>query len=117
MIHHMQLQPKPFELIKNETKTIEIRLNDEKRRKIKIGDEIVFSLADKPSQILKTRVVNLYRFKTFKDLFEAFPPRALGAKNKKDLAGVYKYYSIEQEKKFGVLGIELKVCYQVSEFS
>ena len=39
MTHNMQLQPIPFEMIKNGTKTIELRLCDEKRRKIQIGDE------------------------------------------------------------------------------
>ncbi|MBQ1852397.1 MAG: ASCH domain-containing protein, partial [Lachnospiraceae bacterium] len=38
----MQLQPEPFDLIKSGAKTIELRLYDEKRRKIRIGDEIVF---------------------------------------------------------------------------
>lgn len=39
MTHNMQLQPISFEMIKNGTKTIELRLCDEKRRKIQIGDE------------------------------------------------------------------------------
>ena len=42
MIHRMNLDSNPFEMIKNGTKTIELRLNDDKRRKIKVGDYIIF---------------------------------------------------------------------------
>lgn len=41
MIHLMKLQPSPFEKIKDGTKTIEMRLFDDKRRKIQIGDTII----------------------------------------------------------------------------
>lgn len=43
MIHRMKLNESPFERIKDGTKTIEFRLYDEKRRQIKIGDQIEFS--------------------------------------------------------------------------
>lgn len=39
----MKLQQKPFDSIKTGQKTIEMRLNDEKRRLINIGDEIEFT--------------------------------------------------------------------------
>ena len=35
MIHKMNLNPSPFKKIRNGTKTIKMRLYDEKRRKIK----------------------------------------------------------------------------------
>ena len=38
----MKLQPEFFEKIKNGEKTYEIRLNDEKRQQINIGDLVVF---------------------------------------------------------------------------
>ena len=40
MIHEMKLQPEYFNFILNGTKRIEIRLNDEKRQSIKLGDKI-----------------------------------------------------------------------------
>ena len=39
-MHEMRLHNEPFVLIKDGTKTIELRLNDEKRRQIKVGDYI-----------------------------------------------------------------------------
>ena len=43
MIHKMNLNPEPFEMIRNDQKTIELRLNDEKRRMINVGDMIEFT--------------------------------------------------------------------------
>ena len=42
MFISMKLQPKPFAAIKNGTKTIEMRLWDEKRKHITVGDTIEF---------------------------------------------------------------------------
>ncbi|MBF0987295.1 MAG: DUF3850 domain-containing protein, partial [Clostridiales bacterium] len=42
MLHEMKLQAEYYNFILNGTKKIEIRLNDEKRQKIKIGDSIKF---------------------------------------------------------------------------
>ena len=43
MLHKMKLNESPFERMKNGTKTIEFRLYDEKRKQIKVGDQIEFS--------------------------------------------------------------------------
>ena len=40
MIHEMKLRPEYFEYINNGTKRIELRLFDEKRELIKLGDTI-----------------------------------------------------------------------------
>lgn len=42
-IHHMKLDPAPYEMIKSGSKTTELRLFDEKRRRINPGDMIVFT--------------------------------------------------------------------------
>ena len=44
MLHEMKLQNGPFNSIKNGKKTIELRLYDEKRQKVKIRDKIEFML-------------------------------------------------------------------------
>lgn len=43
MLHKMKLQQSPFERIKEGKKSVEFRLFDEKRKQIKIGDQIEFS--------------------------------------------------------------------------
>ena len=64
MTHFMQLQPSPFEMIRNGTKTIELRLYDEKRRKIRIGDTISFTNTES-KEVLNVTVLELSVFDSF----------------------------------------------------
>jgi ASC-1-like (ASCH) protein len=108
MRHEMHLHPHPFEQIKEGTKTIEIRLNDEKRRQIKAGDKIEFTSRSEPEEKIMTKVVEILHFPTFSELFDTYPPEAFGATSKEELMGVYKYYTTEEEKQYGVVGIKIK---------
>ena len=105
MIHKMKLNESPFERIKNGTKTIEFRLYDEKRKKVKIGDKIEFSkLPDLQEKIL-VDVLDIYRDKTFENLFKKIftDEDEIERKTK----SMYQYYSKEQEKEYGVVGIKI----------
>ncbi|MBQ2255674.1 MAG: DUF3850 domain-containing protein, partial [Clostridia bacterium] len=46
MTHYMKLRPHPFAMIKSGKKTIELRLLDEKRRQIALGDTLIFINTD-----------------------------------------------------------------------
>ena len=105
MIHKMKLNESPFERIKNGTKTIEFRLYDEKRKKVKIGDKIEFSkLPDLQEKIL-VDVLDIYRDKTFKNLFKKIYTDEDEIERK--TKSMYQFYSKEQEKKYGVIGIKI----------
>ena len=107
MIHQMKLNDDPFERIKNGTKTIEFRLYDEKRRKVKIGDKIEFSkLPDLQEKIL-VDVLDLYTEPSFEELFEKLYEDKEIAKQKAN--AMYEIYSPENEKKYGVVGIKIKL--------
>ena len=105
MIHKMKLKESPFERIKNGTKTIEFRLYDEKRKKVKIGDKIEFSkLPDLQEKIL-VEVLDIYIDKTFENLFKKFfsDQNEIAQKTQ----SMYQFYSKEQENKYGVIGIKI----------
>ena len=70
MIHRMKLNESPFERIKDGTKTIEFRLYDEKRRQIKIGDQIEFSKLPELQETILVDVLELYIEPTFEKLFK-----------------------------------------------
>ncbi len=108
MTHKMRLVGFAFEAIKNGTKDIEVRLNDEKRRLINVGDTIIFTNLD-TSEELNVSVVNLYRYDTFKELFDAFPHKRLGLKDNDSESIMNSFYTLEEEKEYGVLGIEIKL--------
>ena len=108
-LHKMNLQPKYYDFIKNGTKRIELRLYDEKRQKIKLGDEIEFSKSE--TEKFKAKVVGLIRYQSFEDLFKDFPIEILADKTmtKDELLGVLsKFYTKEKQQKFGVIGIRIK---------
>ena len=107
MLHKMKLNQEPFEKIKNGTKTIEFRLYDEKRQKVKIGDKIEFSKLPDLKEKLLVDVIGLYKEKTFKNLFQKIYTNEdeINSKTK----SIYEIYSPEKEEKYGVLGIKIKV--------
>ncbi len=110
MVHYMNLNKEPFDMIASGKKTIELRLYDEKRRKIKVDDEIVFtSLPDGAK--LNTRVKKLYVFDSFEHLYESLPLDKCGYEQGEEASPVdmEKYYSRERQQANGVVGIELDV--------
>ena len=113
MNHEMKLKPRPYAKIESGSKTIELRLNDEKRQRVGIGDTITFSNMELPERKLRTEVVALHKFASFRELFEALPMEACGkdpAMTVEDAVNnMRQYYSEEQEAKYGVLGIEIKL--------
>lgn len=117
MLHKMKLQSEPFEKISNGSKTIELRLYDEKRQQVQIGDFIEFSLLEDPEQKLQTRVTALYNFNSFRELYDKIPKEKLGfsSKDMLDLDYMDSFYSKEEQEKYGVLGIEL-YCTDLQKF-
>ena len=111
MIFRMKLQNEPFKQIKKEIKKIEIRLNDEKRKIFEINDYIEFTNIT-TLEIMFVKITNLYHFKNFEDLFNNFNNSILGCGSYEEM---YKYYSREEENKYGVLGIEIKVLPKVNQ--
>ena len=107
MQHSMKLLPIPFAKILNGTKTIEFRLNDEKRRQIQIGDTITFHLMPDLKESITVEVLDLYTEPTFKDLFYKYMQDEKEIQETLDI--VAKIYSKEDEEKYGALGIKIKV--------
>ena len=108
MIHKMRLVDFAFTAMKNKEKDIEVRLNDEKRQLINIGDIIEFEQVD-TKEILKVEVINLHKFNTFKELFETFDYKRIGIKENEDYTIVNNFYTKEEQEKYEALGIEVKV--------
>lgn len=109
--HQLKLATEPFNAIISGNKTIESRLYDTKRQKIQIGDRIIFTNRDNSEQTVTTEVVGLLRYATFRDLFSHNNPRKFGSDNVEWLENqISEFYSIEDQKIYGVIGIEFRVC-------
>jgi ASC-1-like (ASCH) protein len=107
--HIMKLSNEPFEKIANGQKTIESRLFDEKRQKINVGDTIKFSSNNDTEHTITTKVKALYHHDSFNDLFSDFPPQYFGGESKESLLKeIHQFYSMEDEARFGVVGISIE---------
>ena len=96
MKHEMKLNNGPFERIKNGTKTIELRLNDEKRQLLKIKDLIEFTNRTNNEKML-VEIENLYHYPSFEELYKNFDKVAMGY-DEDDIADpkdMEEYYSPE----------------------
>lgn len=110
MIHKMNLNAEPFNSIKNGYKTIEMRLYDEKRRLINTGDFIEFTNKI-TNENISVKVIKLHLFNNFEELYKKFDKISLGYKEN-DIANsndMNVYYSNEEQEKYGVVGIEIKL--------
>ena len=109
--HQLKLATEPFSAIISGNKTIESRLYDAKRQKIQIGDRIIFTNRDNSEQTVTAEVIGLLRYATFRDLFSHNNPRKFGGDNVEWLENqISEFYSIEDQKIYGVIGIEFRVC-------
>lgn len=108
-MHYMKLHNDPFNLIKSGTKTIELRLNDLKRQKIKVGDLIEFTNRVTDEKMV-VRVVDLIKFNSFSDLYKNFSKVSMGYREDEDAnpSDMELYYSLEEQEKYGVLAIKIE---------
>lgn len=113
MEHLMNLKPTPFELIKCGNKTIELRLYDEKRKLIKVGDTIKFVNTDDVSENIVVEVLDLYVFDSFDELYKELPLLECGYTEADiDTATpkhMEKYYSKEKQQNYGVVGVKIRM--------
>ncbi len=108
MTHEMKLNDEPFSCIENHKKTIELRLYDDKRKKVHIDDIIIFTNINDSSKRIKTQVTALHIYKDFSELYSRLPKDKIGYENDEiaDPNDMDHYYSKEQQNKYGVVGIE-----------
>ena len=101
--HVMNLTPAP----------IELRLNDEKRKQISVGDTIKFINTEDSNDTLRVKVVDLFLFSSFAELYDNLPLLNCGYNedniNTASPEDMEMYYSREKQNKYGVVGIEISL--------
>ncbi len=109
----MKLRELPFDQIKNKTKIWEVRLNDDKRKNIEIGDSILFRKLPDLFDGIVCRVVDKKYFNSFREMASVLSLRSLGFEDgatADTCEEVYHtYYSAEEEKEYGVVAFKLEV--------
>ena len=112
MKYEMKLQPEYYNYILNGTKRIEIRLYDEKRQKIVLGDTIKFINDSQVNNFFEAKVIGLLRYDTFKDMLKDFDIALLADKSitkEKLIKDLEQFYTKEKQEQYGVLGIRIQL--------
>lgn len=111
--HTMKLNPSPFKMIQEGYKTIELRLYDEKRKLISVGDVITFTNTADSNETLCIKVMDLFVFPSFDELYKSLPLMECGyTEDDIDTASpddMEKYYSKEMQQQYGVVGIKISL--------
>ena len=112
MRYEMRLNKLPFGQIVDGKKTIEVRLNDAKRKLLAVGDEILFSNRDNPNQTIVKTIKDLRLYNSFAEMANNENCVLAGFDKGYTVQSViYTYhtnYSPEEEQQFGVVVIELE---------
>ena len=105
---NMNLQQSPFSMIKSKEKTIEMRLNDIKRKALRTGDLIEFKNTE-TEEILTVKIVDIKQYKDFKELYKNYNKIELGYKENEtsNPDDMLQYYSKEDIDKWCVLAIKI----------
>ena len=108
-MHTMKVQTKYYNLLKSGSKTIELRLWDEKRQKIQVGDQITFSDLSNSDDTFVAQVQALHHANSFDELCDIIQPKQAGFATKEELINcLQEFYTPESQTKYGVVGIEIK---------
>ena len=102
--YHMNVQEPWFTFIKNGDKTVEGRLNKGRFAELKVGDIIIWQ------QECQVKISYIKKYDSFKEMLEeeGLDKVLPGIKTIDDGVKVYrKFYTEEDENKFGVLAIGL----------
>lgn len=111
--HEMKLRERPYRAVESGKKTVEMRLYDEKRRMIRAGDFIRFSLAGGDESVT-AKVIALHVCKNFEELYDALLPShgavSLGYAEGEVAhpADMLNYYPAEEILRHGVVGMEIE---------
>ena len=107
--HNMKLYGfagESFRMISTGIKTIELRLYDEKRRKILPGDRIIFTFENDMCEVM---VLGLTLSDNFANLAKIVNVQDTGWCDAEDLtAGLLNFYSKDDQEKYGVVGIHIR---------
>jgi len=111
-IHEMKLFDQHFDEMKSGRKRYELRAFDDKRKKIKSGDIIVFSKSTDKNEKLKTKVDGIYLYEDFEALADDFKPRELGfsgARREKIVNYMNSVYGENKIKELGAVAIKIRL--------
>ncbi|MBQ9790008.1 MAG: DUF3850 domain-containing protein [Clostridia bacterium] len=109
----LHLNHEYFEKIKAGVKTIELRVNDAKRKKYEVGNILEFVSRDDESLKMRAEITGLFYFANVRDAVESVGKASLGFDSKlttDKIEDIYLgFYRQEEIDKSGVVAIQIKL--------
>lgn len=104
----VHLHPDVFEIVKQGQKDIEVRVNDEKRRKLKVGDTLIFLKRPLEEESIVRTVKELQYYHSFEELVNHYEMRRIyleGHTRELYLQEMARFYTEEEVREYGVVAI------------
>lgn len=111
MRYSMDLLPRAFDAIEQGGKTFEIRVNDERYRPVRAGDEIEFTKLDASRARLVVNVVGRQDFPSYATLVDAVPLGAFSSKPKtraEALAMLERFFPPDKVSQYGLVAFRIQ---------
>ena len=105
---NVHLDEDVFEIVKTGSKDIEVRLNDDKRRKLKVGDKIIFLKRPLEDESITAEVIGLEYYDNFSKLVDNYDMNRLYLESyTKDmfLKELERFYTEDDQKRYGTVAI------------
>lgn len=97
-----------FDIVKQGIKNVEVRVNDEKRRKLKVGDNILFINRGNEEETLTLKVIGLEYYDNFEELTKHYDIERMYLRESTKEEFVHeleRFYTKEEQEKYGVVAI------------
>lgn len=111
MEHIIKVKSEYYDKIKTGEKIYEVRLLDEKRREFKLLDTLIIKREPNLSDEIKLKIVGLVYFDSFKSMAKCLNLGEVGfagATISEVVSLYHKFYTREDEKKYGVVAIKIE---------
>jgi len=100
-----------FEMIRRREKCVEVRLNDEKRQKLNVGDILTFTCRGNLDEKIVTKVISIQYYKDFEEMIMFEPKKDIGfpMKSMEEILAIYNdIYSKDEQSLYNVVAIRFE---------
>ena len=97
-----------FKIVQDGIKDIEVRVNDSKRRKLNVGDTLIFLKRPLEDEAIKKKVKALEYYDSFKELVEHYEMKRIyleDCSKEEYLKLMSRFYTDEEQEELGVVAI------------
>lgn len=108
----VHLHPDVFDIVNKGVKNIEVRVNDKKRRKLKVGDDLIFLKRPLENESIQAKVIGLDYYDNFKELINHYEMKRVYLPNYTKemwLKEMSRFYTEKQQEEYGVVAIRFKL--------